>query len=262
MRCEDVTPQLADYLTGLLPDPPSGEVSRHIAVCDDCRKELEDLHDTWRLLGELPAPAPDSSAMRARFDAVLAQHVADSGSAATGSPMWSRRSHWPWALGASAATLVLGVLLGRLTAPDSASRDLASLRDELRETRVLVGLSLMQQTSASERLRGVSWSSGIDRPGDELVEALVGALRHDPSDNVRLATVDALRRFADRDAVRRGAIEALPQQTSPLVQVALIDFVVEVNDRNAIETLRRLSSDPMVNEAVRARAALALERIG
>jgi HEAT repeat protein len=127
---------------------------------------------------------------------------------------------------------------------------------------VLVGLSLMQQTSASERLRGVSWSSGIDRPGDELVEALVGALRHDPSDNVRLATVDALRRFADRDAVRRGAIEALPQQTSPLVQVALIDFVVEVNDRNAIETLRRLSSDPMVNEAVRARAALALERIG
>jgi HEAT repeat protein len=80
--------------------------------------------------------------------------------------------------------------------------------------------------------------------------------------NVRLATIDALKRFAASENVRRGAIEALTRQTSPLVQIALIDFVVETNGRDAAETLRRLSRDPTVDAAVRARAANGLEQVG
>lgn len=128
--------------------------------------------------------------------------------------------------------------------------------------RVMVGLSLMQQQSASERLRGVNWTTSIDQPGTELVDALLDTLMHDPNDNVRLATVDALKRFADRDVVRRGAVEALPRQTSPLVQIALIDFMLETSDRQAATVLRRLAGDDTLNEVVRARAAMAAERLG
>ena len=128
--------------------------------------------------------------------------------------------------------------------------------------RQLVTLSLLQQQSASERLKGVTWTTRIDQPDSDLTGALLDALMHDPNDNVRLATVDALKRVADRDAVRRGVIEALPRQTSPLVQIALVDFVAEMNSSEATEALRRLSNDPMVNKDVRARAAAGLQRVG
>jgi hypothetical protein len=80
--------------------------------------------------------------------------------------------------------------------------------------------------------------------------------------NVRLAAIDALKPLAAREQVRRGAIDALPRQTSPLVQIALIDFIVEKSGREATDTLRQLSSDPMLDQAVRARAARGLQQIG
>ena len=128
--------------------------------------------------------------------------------------------------------------------------------------RQMVTLSLLQQQSASERLKGVSFTGLIEQPGSEVTLALLDTLMHDPNVNVRLATIDALKRFAAGENVRRGAIEALNRQTSPLVQIALIDFVVDTNGRDAADTLRRLSSDPMLDQAVRGRAAQALQKIG
>ena len=75
--------------------------------------------------------------------------------------------------------------------------------------RQMLMLSLMQQQSATERLRGVSGSVQIDQPGAEIVRALLETLMHDPNVNVRLACVDALRRFSEQDVVRRGTVQAL-----------------------------------------------------
>jgi HEAT repeat protein len=156
------------------------------------------------------------------------------------------------------------VALGRQTAPrpPAADSQIAALRHELRDMRQMVTLSLLQQQSASERLKGVTWTQQIDQPGIEITTALLDVLMHDPNDNVRLRTIDALKQFAGLESVRHGAVEALPRQTSPLVQVALMDFVMEVTGRDAADAIRRLSSDPMVNEAVRARAAQALANMG
>ena len=73
-----------------------------------------------------------------------------------------------------------------------------AMRSEMHDLREMVSLSLMQQQSASERLKGVSWIGQIDRPSSELAVALLDALMHDPNVNVRLATVDALERFRRR----------------------------------------------------------------
>ena len=136
------------------------------------------------------------------------------------------------------------------------------MRGELRDLREMITLSLMQQQSASNRLKGVSWSGQIDRPSSEVVAALLDTLMHDSNVNVRLATIDALERFASQDVVRRGTIQAVDRQVSPLVQIALIDFMVKVNERESIATLRRLSQDPQTNDAVRARAAWGLQQLG
>jgi hypothetical protein len=167
-------------------------------------------------------------------------------------------------LACAAALLVLGLAAGRATGPGAPppSDEMAALRIELRETRQMVTLALLQQQSASERLRGVSFSGRLEEPGGEVVSALLDALLHDANVNVRLASIDALARFADQQAVRQGALEALQSATSPLVQIALIDFVVGARDKTSVEALKRLAADPALNEAVRSRVDWGLTQLG
>jgi hypothetical protein len=274
-----------------LADSGREEVARHLQSCAKCREALDGAADMWRRLGDVPVDAPDSRAMRARFDAMLAEqqrtqahpasesqqppqphaHVSQAFASAARSARksagsWSRRYRGlrPLLQSAAAALLVVaGIQVGRQFSPPPApSPDMRALRDEVRDLRQMVTLSLMQQQSASERLKGVSWSGQIDHPGNEVVAALIDTLMHDANVNVRLASIDALRRFAERDVVRSAAIQALDTQTSPLVQMALIDFVVETQERGALESLRRLSADDQVNEAVRARAVWGIDHLG
>lgn len=272
MRCEDVVPHLVDYLAGTLVDRTRDEVRVHLQSCAACAEEMTGLSETWHLLDEAPAPVADSAAMRARFDALIEGY--EQGRARiVRTPLHRRLSAWILQprqmhplLQASAAMLVLaaGLIAGRqmASAPaPAAAPDVSAMRQEMRDLREMVTLSLIQQQSASERLKGVSWSSQLDRPGNEVVSALLDTLMHDPNVNVRLASIDALKRFADRDAVRRVALDALDSQTSPLVQMALIDFMVEMQQHDAVEVLRRIARNEMVNQAVRSRAAWGVDRL-
>src|SRR5262249_26596282 len=157
--------------------------------------------------------------------------------------------------------LLIGVVLGRqvrsVPAPPTPqpNTEVTALRSELTEMRQMVALSLMQQQSASDRLRGVNWSYQMQKPGSEVfLTALLDTLMHDPTVNVRLATIDALRQFGDQSTVRRGVIEAIPREKSPMVQVALIDLAVDLKEKESIATLRQLTEDQKINESVRQRA--------
>jgi hypothetical protein len=271
MECQDVHAALADHLDGALPPDAAGDLAAHLRACATCAGEVEGLSETGGLLGGLTVAPPDSAAMRARFDALLAGYAEGAGLAPGGPPMPATPARRPWVpravayVGAAAALLVLGAVVGRQSrAADTQSTELqlAELRTELRDVRQMMTLALLQQPSASERLKGVTWTEQIDEPDNEVTNALLVALTTDPNVNVRLASIDALRRFGGQAAVRRGVLDALPRQMSPLVQIALIDFVVEVNGREAAETLRRLSTDEMLDRAVRARAAMGLQQVG
>ena len=262
MRCEEIDAHLSDHLAGTLAPDAAGEVAEHLRTCPACAAVADGLDETWQMLGTVAADRPDSAAMRARFDAALDGYRQGLDVEHARPRRFARFRTNSLLAAAAAAVLVVGVTIGRQNATPAIDPQLAMLRDELRDMRQMVTLSLLQQQSASERLKGVSFTSRIERPGGEVTLALLDALMHDPNVNVRLATIDALKRFAGSEQVRHGAIEALASQTSPLVQIALIDFVVEANGRDAADTLRRLSLDPMLDQAVRGRATKALQQIG
>ena len=300
MRCEQISTRLADHLAGTLSDRERGELEEHLQGCDTCRDDLAGLEKVWQQLGSVPVHEPDAQAMRTKFEAMLAeqshmhersgeltpasaaataladsraqtaaqlteQHRARPASAGktTGLRARRRRTVHPFLQACAAVLLVVaGIQVGRqLSAAPNTTTDVTALREEVRDLRQMVTLSLMQQQSASERLKGVSWSGQLDRPGNEVVSALIDTLMHDANVNVRLASIDALKRFAEREAVRSATIHALDTQTSPLVQMALIDFVVETQEREALESLRRLAGNPQINEVVRARATWGIDHL-
>jgi hypothetical protein len=273
MQCEEVREQLAaDVASGS--DPGSNaELSQHLLTCASCRAEAEEIQSLWASMKSLTTPEPEPDARR-RFNLMIEAYrhgleQAPSRSLWQGVNAWIG-AWWPhqpalqFGLAVSLFTvgLLAGVVLRPTPTPVVQQRDVvADMRSELMEMRQMVTLSLMQQQSASERLRGVNWSYRLQQPGQEVLSALLDALMHDPNVNVRLATVDALRQFGDQPVVRKGVIEAMTQQESPMVQVALIGLAVDLHEKESVATLRHLSDDTRVDVAVRERAQKGLAEL-
>jgi hypothetical protein len=230
-----------------------GDASRiddHLNACSSCRASYQELRDSLSALDELGVPARGEDYGARVWQRLRARQVAET------------RAHrrlfaWPGPLwvqaGWMAALVLAGFLLGRyLPGPE---------RAELRAMRELLTLSLLQQESASERLAGVSWSRNFRRPDPKILDALVNALNHDPDVNVRLSAVDALSRFSGEANVRNQLIDALTRQSSPLVQITLIDLLVEMGEKRSAEVLRRLAKDDKVNEYVRQHAEWGLRQM-
>jgi hypothetical protein len=135
------------------------------------------------------------------------------------------------------------------------------LRQEMQDMRATLAMSLLDNSSASERLRGVNLSVRMDQPDERLLDSLLQTLDSDPSSNVRLAVVDALYLFRDHASVRRRLSESLSRQTNPLVQVALIDLIVNLRERQAADALKALIESDRLAPEVKLRAQQGLETL-
>jgi hypothetical protein len=255
MQCEKVREQFADYVIDRSDEPLRHEVVAHLDSCAACRTELEEVKTIWTQLGNVPAAEPEAN-LRARFDLMLEAYQ-------NGLQRPARTWRRPiFEFAAAAAVLVLGITIGyRMHTPVTSNPELAELRSELSQTRQMVALSLMQQQSATDRLRGVSWSYQLREPGADVLHALLDVLTHDPNINVRLATVDALRQFGNQPVVRRGLVDAMKHDESPMVQIALIDLAVDLHEKESIDTLRQLTQDQGTDPAVRDRAEKGLDEL-
>jgi HEAT repeats len=176
---------------------------------------------------------------------------------------WSLANLWPrspvWNVGMALACLLIGVVAG-MNMPRQ-NQEIAKLHEEIASTREMVALALLQQQSATERLRGVNYTGRLENMEPDVVLALTEAVAHDPSVNVRLAAIDALSKASGRPEVLQSLTQALSAQDSPMVQAALIDYLVDARDRRAVGTLRQLVAQPDINPAVLERARFAVQQL-
>jgi hypothetical protein len=61
--------------------------------------------------------------------------------------------------------------------------------------------------------------------------------------------------------VRQGLIQSLSRQTSPLVQIALIDLIVELREKRATEALKELMTAEKINNEVKLRAEWGIQQL-
>lgn len=265
MTCGEARERMAELWMSPAEDAGRREVEEHVAGCAVCREEAAVLGALWVELGDLPLEAP-SPQLRAGFYHMLEAYRL--GERGVGKPPLKRR--WDWLhslwpsqpavqLAMAGLALVFGLVAGHLyTARSHDQQRIAQLQSEMQSMRQLVALSLLQQQSASERLRGVNYSVRMEPAGEEVLAALLQTLNHDANVNVRLAAVDALRQFSSRAPVRRGLREAIARQDSPLVQIALIEWAVDARDLGSAPQLERLAAKGELHPAVKARLDEAL----
>lgn len=227
-------------------------LERRLAELPDADGRRAELERLWARLGELEndPPTVPSEPLRARFYPALDE----------ARRRLERPSFWRRWLGAAPtaalrpalASFGLGVALGALLVWVAGARsDVRRLTDEMQSMTRAVSLSLLEHQSASERLRGVGWSSRV-LADDRIVEALLDAVRNDPNVNVRLAALDTLADRIDSPRVRAGLIDTLPRQESPLLQVAMVE-ILRTRNGSGDAAIRELLDQEDLDEDVRAR---------
>jgi uncharacterized protein (UPF0147 family) len=175
---------------------------------------------------------------------------------------------------AVAALTVVGLSFGagwmthRSTSANAAAsaNELLQLRGEMQGVTRMLAMSLLKQSSASERLRGVSLTATLVRdeskPDEEAMTTLLSTLTNDANVNVRLAAAEALSRFKDNPLVLHKAVEALTHEESPLVQITLLELLIAAQKQSGSQVgdvLRTMMQDSSVHPAVRAKIQQVLE---
>jgi HEAT repeats/Putative zinc-finger len=267
MKCEEIAGLLPDYLQEGLRAEQKKIVERHLESCVEC----SEVAGLWNKLALIPDEQP-SAAGRERFEAMLQAYQTGRGDEGVTRRAPERRPsvwsvfHWlrspVGAVAWSIALVALGTYVGmQLGGTKSNSQDLAAMHAELPSMRQMVALSMLQTQSASQRLEGVTWTRREEHLDPQVLSALMHTLRYDQSVDVRLAALDALSRHAGQPQVKKTVVDALQEQQSPLVQVALIDQLVEWRDAEAAPRLEKLRQTPNLNPTVRQRADWAISKL-
>ncbi|HXB96131.1 MAG TPA: zf-HC2 domain-containing protein [Puia sp.] len=258
MNCKEVQTLLIDWLDQKLEDSSAARVKEHLDGCEACRHEAEELRMLFAAMKATIAETPPRT-LRESFDTMLQSELNMLTTAniiqefrpdrqAPGKTIRLSLSSPVWKVAAAVILLAGGIAIGKTTQPPSKPSmpdyaQIDSLRKEVKEMKQAVMLNLIDDESASQRIKAVSYAEEMTNPDQQVIDVLIGALNHDKNVNVRLAALYSLTRFADRRSVRDSLVSSLRTQTEPIIQVVLINLLAEKRDQRAIAPIRDIMTN-------------------
>lgn len=161
----------------------------------------------------------------------------------------------------SIGLLIIGLGLGLSLRNGSANnkQEIAQLSNQLTEMREMVLLTMLEQKSTGERLKAVNLTQGMDKVSQKVADALLHTLNKDENVNVRLSALDALYQYASEPKVREGLIQSISQQESPLVQLALAEVMVALQEKRSVKELQELLQKDQVPGVVKEKIKSSIE---
>ncbi|CAG5069188.1 hypothetical protein DYBT9623_01924 [Dyadobacter sp. CECT 9623] len=251
MHCEQSKERLTDWLHNRLSKPEQMEINSHLAECVSCQEEFAADKQLWNSLGKINVPEPRES-MRANFYTMLDEfkEAEKSEVGFSWQDLVDRIRNWAlpqWTVQLAFSLLLVGLgwAIGYKTTQkknQSAAyqQQIETLAAQVQDMKSTMMLSLIENPSATERLRAVGYTSDIAQADERVIDALFATLNNDDNVNVRLVTLEALTQYADNPLVRSGLVKSLSKQDSPMVQAALADVMVKLQEKRSIKALKTL----------------------
>ncbi|MES2374227.1 MAG: zf-HC2 domain-containing protein [Bacteroidota bacterium] len=263
MKCENDKEQITLWINNEMTEAERNAFELHLAECAECRQEVKAEQSIWNMMNEVAAPQP-SADMPVRFQAMLEEYkgsLVKKRNPVTGF-IEKLRQLWTLQPGMQLAYTIVLIVVGLgigyiINRPSSTNntQEIASLSEEMRDMKKMMMLSLLQNPSASERMRGVSFTSEITSEtksgNNEVIEALLSTLNTDPNVNVRLVTLEALTQYSDDAAVRTGLVQSIVQQDSPIMQAALADVMLKLKDKRSVKSFQKLLQQKDLDHSIR-----------
>lgn len=204
-------------------------------------EEIQSLQKMNYLIGGIETPNP-SFALDDRFRKMLREEIER-----------SRKTWWPgifnvteWGprLAFASVSLIVGLTAGYfLWSPDKNDEQIVQMGKEISSMREMMMLSLLEKESATDRLKAVNLTQDMDQVSKAVTSALLETLNNDENVNVRLAALDALRTYSKDGQIREALVRSITEQKSPLVQVALAELMVALQEKGAIDAFNKILQD-------------------
>lgn len=258
MECDNK--QLLHWMNNEMTEAERAAFEIHLSQCTACQKEYK-VHKKVRDLLELvpdPEPSPD---MQVRFKGMLDayKHAHEEKNTLWRGLITDLQHRWNFQPGFRLAYSLVLVLIGlavgyfinRQSSDDDNNLQIQALSSQVEEMRQLMLLSLVENPSASKRLQAVSYTDEISSVNNEVINALLTTLNGDPNVNVRLAALEALFKFASVPRVREGLVHSITQQDSPLVQSAMVDVMLKLQEKRSVKPLQELLNTKDLNQTVK-----------
>ncbi|GAA0893905.1 hypothetical protein GCM10009122_35850 [Fulvivirga kasyanovii] len=252
---------LIDYIDGNLTGELREFVTKYIEKSPENKQKYEELKATMELLGHDRHLEPDSS-LKAGFEAALTAEIEAENNKKVKPLDQNGWKFSPLKIAASFALILSGVFIGMwLMKNDQNDQEIAEIKKEMEATKRLVMQSLTDNSSASRRLQGVNASYAMSSADDEIVNALIRTMNNDENTNVRLAAVEALSKFAEEPKVMDALIRSMESQTDPLIQITLINLMVQLKEKRALDELKNIIEDKKTMETVKDEAHMAVFKL-
>jgi hypothetical protein len=233
-----------EELTAMLEDNLSEEKFEiFVGKNSDCETALRDYFQIWNNLAKEVLPKP-SAQMHARFYRTLNEIQLTEKRPSFWKVGVDRVNVWLDELSPGARwAFIAGIFIVGLTSgfffsdrsSDTTNQSAGVVPDD---NFLFTNFDLSQ--SATTRLREVQGVKNLNRPDEKIFQVLNQVLLNDPNINVRLSAIESLLFFASNPKVREYLIEAIPYQESPLVQLALADAMILLQEKRSTPKWHKL----------------------
>jgi hypothetical protein len=220
-------------------------------------KRLAEYESLLRAVDDMEVPEP-SAEMGRKFQAMLeeakkARFLEDRTPVRRHRPLFVPSRGLLPQLAAALSLIIVGWFLGYQVTPRPERARIELLASEVREMKERVMLAMLENSTAAERMKAVHFAQELSSPDEAVLNALARTVNGDPNVNVRLMAVEALALYADHPKVSEALVQAIVRQESPLVQLALADVMLALNEKRAVEPIRKIIASPLVDYSVKSK---------
>ncbi|MCB0487800.1 MAG: HEAT repeat domain-containing protein [Cyclobacteriaceae bacterium] len=246
MEKEKLESLLIDYIDNNLDEGQRLEVEKILEAAENARELYRQLKQVLNVMESVSDLEPRQD-HRGEFERTL---ETESTTSAQGRTVFFQPVFYRAAAGI--ALLIAGVAVGYwLNANNQRENELASLKQEMAETKSMMMAMLQNDLSASKRMQGVNVAFEMKEADDDILKALAHTMENDPNTNVRLAALEALSKFIGEARVKKILVSSLTVQKDPVVQIALIQLLVKIKEKGVVQDLEKIIEDEKNIQAVK-----------
>lgn len=256
MERELLESQIIDYIDGKLVEAERTALERKLAADPEAYRLYEQFREVMAVMSKAAQYEP-SSRLRMGFEAALAEELRKQ-------PRGRQVMFFApvvYRVAAGVALLAAGLFGGYWISNNQKQRDeIDRIATELEATKRDINALIQNQSSASQRLEGITVAFNMPTADSDIVLVLIRTMNEDPNSNVRLAAMEALGKF-ESEPVRKALVASLSTQKDPVVQIALIQLLVKLQEKRALKGLQNIVENEQNLKAVKDEAYKGIFRL-
>jgi len=236
MKCDKIKKILLDYLEDNINSNDRTEIENHIENCENCSSQLEQFKTLNELVINTNKVESSQSFKNEFFDSLENNNLNISKSFFQFDSIKNSLK-----IAASVLLFICGTIFGLLIQNHNLYKSKISiLENEVNVLKQQVCFEMLNEQTASERIKAINYSVENQNIEIELIDILINTLNTDQNTNVRIAALDALSYFSDEPIIRNSLINSLVSQDNPQLQVGLIKILVNLKSHEANEAIKVL----------------------